>query len=392
MTNVVALVVAAGSGLRLGGELPKQFLPLAGKPLLRHCLETFAAHPRIAGVKVVINNTYRELYESATTGLPLLDPALGGETRQASVHNGLESLTGSPPDLVLIHDAARPFIDAPTIDRTIDALLDHDGALVAVQVVDTLKRAEGKFSGETVDRAGLWRAQTPQGFRFDPILAAHRRAAAGPEMTDDAAVAEAAGIKVVLVPGIVNNFKVTTRADFERAEHTMAEQKTVTPLEYRTGSGYDVHRLVDGDGVWMCGVLIPHNQKLEGHSDADVAMHALTDAILGAIAAQDIGAHFPPSDPQWRGAPSWKFLDHAMKLVAKKGGQVTHCDITIICEKPKVGPHREAMIARLAEIMGIDAQRISVKATTTEKLGFTGRNEGIAAQAMATVALPLAQG
>jgi 2-C-methyl-D-erythritol 4-phosphate cytidylyltransferase/2-C-methyl-D-erythritol 2,4-cyclodiphosphate synthase len=389
MTNVVALVVAAGSGLRMGGELPKQFLPLAGKPLLRHCLETFAAHPRIAGVKVVINDSYRALYDSATTGLPLLAPALGGETRQASVRNGLESLTDNPPDLVLIHDAARPFVDAPTIDRTIDALHSHDGALVAVQVVDTLKRADGKFSGETVDRTGLWRAQTPQGFRFQPILAAHRQAAKGPEMTDDAAVAEAAGIKVVLVPGIVNNFKVTTRADFERAEHMMAEQRTVTPLEYRTGSGYDVHRLIDGDGVWMCGVLIPHNQKLEGHSDADVAMHALTDAILGAIAAQDIGAHFPPSDPQWRGAPSWKFLDHAMKLVAKKGGQVTHCDVTIICERPKVGPHREAMIARLAEIMGIDASRISVKATTTEKLGFTGRNEGIAAQAMATVALPL---
>jgi len=390
MTNVVALVVAAGSGLRLGGELPKQFLPLAGKPLLRHCLETFAAHPRIAGVKVVINDTYRALYDSATAGLPLLAPALGGETRQASVHNGLESLLGDSPDLVLIHDAARPFIDAPTIDRTIDALQDHDGALVAVQVVDTLKRAEGKFSGATVDRSGLWRAQTPQGFRFQPILAAHRRAATGPEMTDDAAVAEAAGIKVVLVPGIVNNFKVTTRADFERAEHMMAEHRAVTPLEYRTGSGYDVHRLIAGDGVWLCGVKIPHDMKLEGHSDADVAMHALTDAILGAIAAQDIGAHFPPSDPQWRGAPSWKFLDHAMKLVAKKGGQVTHCDVTIICERPKVGPHRDAMIAKLAEIMGIDAHRISVKATTTEKLGFTGRGEGIAAQAMATIALPLA--
>jgi len=390
MTNVVALVVAAGSGLRMGGELPKQFLPLAGKPLLRHCLETFAAHPRIAGVKVVINDSYRALYDSATTGLPLLAPALGGETRQASVHNGLESLIDNPPDLVLIHDAARPFIDGPTIDRTIDALGEHEGALVAVQVVDTLKRAEGKFSGATVDRTSLWRAQTPQGFRFQPILAAHRRPASGPEMTDDAAVAEAAGIKVVLVPGIVNNFKVTTRADFERAEHMMAEQRAATPFEYRTGSGYDVHRLIEGDGVWLCGVKVPHDMKLEGHSDADVAMHALTDAILGAIAAQDIGAHFPPSDPQWRGAPSWKFLDHAMKLVAQKGGMVTHCDVTIICERPKVGPHRDAMIARLAEIMGVDPHRISVKATTTEKLGFTGRGEGIAAQAMATVALPLA--
>lgn len=390
MTKVVALVVAAGSGLRMGGELPKQFLPLAGKPLLRHCLETFAAHPRISGIKVVISDSYRALYDSAAAGLPLLPPALGGETRQASVRNGLESLAGDPPDLVLIHDAARPFIDAPTIDRTIDALQEHDGALVAVQVVDTLKRAEGRYSGETVDRTGLWRAQTPQGFRFANILAAHRAAASGPEMTDDAAVAEAAGIKVVLVPGIVNNFKVTTRADFERAEHMMAERRVTAPLEYRTGSGFDVHRLIEGSGVTLCGVTIPHDRKLEGHSDADVAMHALTDAILGAISAQDIGAHFPPTDPQWRGAASWKFLDHAMKLVAKKGGHVTHCDITIICERPKVGPHREAMIARLAEIMGLEPARISVKATTTERLGFTGRGEGIAAQAMATVALPVA--
>jgi 2-C-methyl-D-erythritol 4-phosphate cytidylyltransferase/2-C-methyl-D-erythritol 2,4-cyclodiphosphate synthase len=388
-TKTIALVVAAGSGLRLGRETPKQFLPLAGKPLLRHCLETFVAHPRIDAVKVVINETYRALYDQATIGLDLLPPAIGGATRQESVRNGLESLESEAPGLVLIHDAARPFLDAPTIDRTIDALREHDGALVAVQVVDTLKRADGKFSGETVDRTGLWRAQTPQGFRFDKILIAHRRAAAGPEMTDDAAVAEAAGMKVVLVPGIVNNFKVTTRPDFERAEHMMAEQRVATALEYRTGSGYDVHRLIEGNGVTLCGVKIAHDRKLEGHSDADVAMHALTDAILGAISAQDIGAHFPPSDPQWRGAASWKFLDHAVKLVAKRGGRITHCDVTIICERPKVGPHREKMIERLAEIMGIECDRVSVKATTTEKLGFTGRGEGIAAQATATVALPV---
>jgi 2-C-methyl-D-erythritol 4-phosphate cytidylyltransferase/2-C-methyl-D-erythritol 2,4-cyclodiphosphate synthase len=387
MSRVVALVVAAGSGVRLGGEVPKQFLPLAGKPLLRHCLETFTAHPRIDGVKVVINQTYRPHYQTATAGLDLLPPAIGGATRQQSVRNGLESLAEDAPDLVLIHDAARPFIDAPTIDRTIEALREHQGALVAVQVVDTLKRAQGPFSGETVDRTGLWRAQTPQAFHFTPILAAHRQAASGPEMTDDAAVAEAAGMKVVLVQGIVNNFKVTTRADFERAEHMMAEQHA---LEYRTGSGYDVHRLIDGNGVTLCGVTIPHDRTLEGHSDADVAMHALTDAVLGAISARDIGAHFPPSDPRWKGAPSWKFLDHAVKLVAERGGRVTHCDVTIICERPKVGPHREAMIARLAEIMGIDQARVSVKATTTEKLGFTGRGEGIAAQAVATVALPVA--
>lgn len=389
MTRAIALVVAAGSGLRLGGETPKQFLPLAGRPLLRHCLETFVAHPRVEGVKVVINETYRALYDAATVGLDLLPPAIGGVTRQESVRAGLESLAGNAPDLVLIHDAARPFIDAPTIDRTIDALGENVGALVAVPVVDTLKRADGKFSGATVDRAGLWRAQTPQGFRFGPILAAHRKAAGGPEMTDDAAVAEADGIKVVLVQGIVNNFKVTTRPDFERAEHMMAEQRAASPLEYRTGSGYDVHRLIEGDGVTLCGITILHDRRLEGHSDADVAMHALTDAILGAIAAQDIGAHFPPSDPQWRGAPSWRFLDHAVKLVAARGGHVTHCDVTIICERPKIGPHREAMVARLAEIIGIERSRVSVKATTTEKLGFTGRGEGIAAQATATVALPV---
>jgi 2-C-methyl-D-erythritol 4-phosphate cytidylyltransferase/2-C-methyl-D-erythritol 2,4-cyclodiphosphate synthase len=386
MSRVIALVVAAGSGLRMGGELPKQFLPLAGKPLLRHCLETFAAHPRIDAIKVVINDTYRTLYDAATSGLKLLPPAMGGSTRQQSVRNGLESLSNDAPDLVLIHDAARPFIDVATIDRTIDALQVEDGALVAVPVVDTLKRADGRFSGETVDRTNLWRAQTPQGFRYSPILAAHRAAAGSQEMTDDAAVAEAAGIKVVLVQGIVNNFKVTTRADFERAEHMMAEQHA---MEYRTGNGFDVHRLIPGDHVTLCGVEIPHDHKLEGHSDADVAMHALTDAILGAIAADDIGAHFPPSDPQWRGAPSWKFLAHAVKLVGAKGGRVSHCDVTIICEKPKVGPHREAMITRLAEIIGIERDRVSVKATTTEKLGFTGRGEGIAAQATATVALPV---
>lgn len=389
MPKTIVLVVAAGSGIRLGGDLPKQFLPLAGKPLLRHCLETFAKHPRIDGIKVVINETYRALYDTAVAGLVLLPPAIGGATRQESVRNGLESLASEAPDLVLIHDAARPFIDAPTIDRTIDALAIHDGALVAVAVVDTLKRASGKFSGATVDRTGLWRAQTPQGFAYAKILDAHRRAAGGAEMTDDAAVAEAAGMKVVLVPGIVNNFKVTTKPDFERAEHMMAEQVALRQMEYRTGNGFDVHKLILGDGVMLCGVKVPHDRMLEGHSDADVAMHALTDAILGAIGAGDIGAHFPPSDPQWRGAASWKFLDHANRLVRDRGGRIAHCDVTIICERPKVGPYRAAMIARLAEILNLEPDRISVKATTTEELGFTGRREGIAAQATATVALPV---
>jgi len=386
--KVIALIVAAGSGSRMGKDMPKQYLPLGGKTVLRHCLETFRRHPRISGVRVVINDALRDLYNNAVAGLDLMPPVAGGQKRQDSVRAGLESLAADAPDLVLIHDAARPFIDGATIDRTIDTLAIHDGALVAVPVVDTLKRGApdgaDTFSGVTVDRNGLWRAQTPQGFRFQPLLAAHRQAAAGPEMTDDAAVAEAAGMKVALVLGHENNFKITAPADLERAERLMSEQ-----MEYRTGNGFDVHRLIPGDGVIMCGVTIPYHQKLEGHSDADVGMHALTDAILGAIGAGDIGQHFPPSDPQWRGAASWKFLAHAAKLVADKGGRIAHCDITIICEKPKVGPHRAAMQAKLAEILGIALDRVSVKATTTEQLGFTGRGEGVAAQATATVALPL---
>lgn len=387
--KVIALIVAAGSGSRMGKDLPKQYLKLGGKTVLRHSLETFGRHPRIAGVRVVINESMRDLYDAATAGMDLMSPVAGGQKRQDSVRLGLESLVGEKPDLVLIHDAARPFVDAGIIDRTIDTLSSHHGALVAVPVVDTLKRgaeADGvPFSGATVDRSGLWRAQTPQGFHFAPLLAAHRKAASGPEMTDDAAVAEAAGIKVALVMGHENNFKITAPADLERAERLMSQQ-----MEYRTGNGFDVHRLIPGDGVIMCGITIPYHQKLEGHSDADVGMHALTDAILGAIGAGDIGQHFPPSDPQWRGAASWKFLAHAAKLVADKGGRIAHCDITLICEKPKVGPHRAAMAVKLAEILGLTVDRVSVKATTTEQLGFTGRGEGIAAQATATVALPLA--
>ncbi len=386
--KVIALIVAAGSGTRMGKDVPKQYLPLGGKAVVRYSIETFLQHPRIAEVRVVINYALRDLYEKAVAGLDLRAPVAGGGRRQDSVRLGLESLVDSKPDLVLIHDAARPFIDASTIDRAIDALAAHDGALVAVPVVDTLKRGTiheaDTFSGATVDRNGLWRAQTPQGFRFAPLLTAHRQAASGPEMTDDAAVAEAAGLKVVLVLGHENNFKITALADLERAERLMNEQ-----IEYRTGNGFDVHRLIPGDGVIMCGVTIPYHQKLEGHSDADVGMHALTDAILGAISAGDIGQHFPPSDPQWRGVASWKFLAHAAKLVADRGGRIAHCDITIICEKPKVGPHRAAMQEKLAEVLGLTIDRVSVKATTTEQMGFTGRGEGVAAQATATVALPV---
>ena len=377
------LIVAAGSGQRFGGALPKQYQDLAGKPLLRHCLETFAAHPGITGIQVAINPDHRGLYDQATRGLPhLLAPIPGGASRQDSVLNGLEHLAGHKPDLVLIHDAARPLVDAGIITRTIEALGKHHAVLVAVPVFDTIKREKNGHVGDTVDRRDLWRAQTPQAFQFQDILAAHRRFA-GRELTDDAALAEAAGIPVMFVQGSERNFKVTTQEDMERAERMIGGQ-----MEFRTGNGFDVHKLIKGDGVTLCGVRIPCEFALEGHSDADVALHALTDAVLGAIGAKDIGAHFPPTDPKWRGAASWKFLDHAAKLVAARGGRIAHCDVTIICEKPKVGPHRDAMVARVAEILGIAADRVSVKATTTEKLGFTGRGEGIAAQATATVALP----
>lgn len=378
-----ALVVAAGSGQRFGGDLPKQYQSLAGKPMLRHCLETFAAHRGIDGILVAIHPAQRDLYEAATSGVAkLLPPVEGGATRQGSVLNGLERLAVERPDYVLIHDAARPLIDSDTIARTIEALGSHPAILVAVPVVDTIKRGAAGRVGDTVDRRDLWRAQTPQAFHFPVILEAHRKVAGG-DVTDDAAVAEAAGIPVTFVMGSERNFKVTTQDDMERAERMIGTQ-----MEFRTGNGFDVHKLIAGDGVTMCGVRIPCDMALEGHSDADVGLHALTDAVLGAIGAKDIGAHFPPSDPKWRGAESWKFLDHAAKLVADRGGRVVHCDVTIICERPKIGAHREAMVQRIADILKIAADRVSVKATTTEKLGFTGRGEGVAAQATATIALP----
>jgi 2-C-methyl-D-erythritol 4-phosphate cytidylyltransferase/2-C-methyl-D-erythritol 2,4-cyclodiphosphate synthase len=288
------------------------------------------------------------------------------------------------PDLVLIHDGARPFLDRPVIDRVLAGLGAHEGAIAALPVRDTVKRGDGTRIAGTIDRNAMWRAQTPQGFHFKPIVAAHR-AAAGAELSDDAAVAECAGMAVALVEGSEDNFKVTTMDDLARAERLLAARCA----DIRTGQGFDVHAFGPGDQVWLCGVAVPHNHGLVGHSDADVGLHALTDAILGAIGAGDIGMHFPPSDPRWRGAPSHRFLRHAADLVAAAGGSIAHVDVTVICERPKVGPHREAMTSRIAEILGIDRGRVSVKATTTEKLGFTGRGEGIAAQAVATIRLPL---
>ena len=384
MTSCVALVVAAGRGTRLGAPLPKQYLPLAGKPLLRYSLETLARHPAIEHVRVVFNPDDAAHYDAASRGLDLLSPVAGGAARQDSVRLGLESLDGLAPERVLIHDGARPFLDTGTIDRVLTALDEAPGAIPALPLRDTVKRGADGVVTDTVDRASLWRAQTPQGFHYRPILAAHR-AAAGNDLSDDAAVAERAGLAVRLVAGREENFKVTTGDDLLEAERLLAARQG----DIRTGQGFDVHAFGPGDHVWLCGVKLPHGQGLIGHSDADVGLHAVTDAVLGALGAGDIGVHFPPGDAKWRGAPSHLFLRHAADLVAAAGGRIAHVDVTLICEQPKIGPHRDAMVARMAEILGVDPRRVSVKATTTEKLGFTGRGEGIAGQAVATLRLPL---
>lgn len=379
-----ALIVAGGSGARFGGPVPKQYRTLAGRPVIRHAVEAFLSHPAIGRVRVVIDPAHREMADQALEGLAVGTPIAGGPSRQRSVLNGLEALAAEGGvDKVLIHDAARPLIDAGTIGRVVAALETASGAIAAVPVTDTLKRgADGAVAG-TVDRAGLWRAQTPQGFHLEALLAAHR-AADGEALTDDAAVAERAGLAVALVPGREDNLKVTTEDDLARAARLLAS----APADIRVGSGFDVHRFGPGDHVMLCGVAVPHSHGLEGHSDADVGLHALTDALLGAIGAGDIGQHFPPSDPRWRGADSAQFLQHAVALVTGRGGIVAHADVTLICELPKIGPERGRMVTRLAELLGIDAGRVSVKATTSERLGFTGRGEGIAAQATATVRLP----
>ncbi|MCW2246456.1 2-C-methyl-D-erythritol 4-phosphate cytidylyltransferase/2-C-methyl-D-erythritol 2,4-cyclodiphosphate synthase [Azospirillum fermentarium] len=379
------LIVAAGSGQRFGPGRPKQYHTLGGCAVLRRTIGAFTAHPGVGTVLAVINPGHRDLYDAATAGLDLPEPVPGGASRQDSVRHGLERLAAlpCPPDRVLIHDGARPIIAAETIAAVIAALDHTPGAVAAVPVIDTLKRADGGTVAGTVDRAGLWRAQTPQGFRFPDILAAHR-AAAGLELTDDAAVAERAGLAVSIVPGREENIKVTTPDDLTRAERLLNQSLT----DVRVGTGFDVHRFAPGDEVFLCGVKVPHTHTLDGHSDADVALHALTDALLGAIGDGDIGSHFPPSDPQWKGADSARFLRHAAGLVAARGGRIAHVDVTVVCERPKVGPHRAAMVARVAELLALDPSRVSVKATTTERLGFTGRGEGIAAQAVATVRLP----
>jgi 2-C-methyl-D-erythritol 4-phosphate cytidylyltransferase/2-C-methyl-D-erythritol 2,4-cyclodiphosphate synthase len=369
--KTVALIVAAGKGERAGGMLPKQFAPLAGRPMLAWSHAAFVAHPSIGRVVVVTAAEHRALVAKVLPGVPHV---AGGVTRRDSVARGLAAI--GEVDRVLIHDAARPFVPAAVIDRLLGALDTADGAVPVLAVADTLVAADGA----TVPRDGLARVQTPQAFRLESIRRAHAMWL-GEHPTDDAQMVRALGGSVALVQGDVMLEKVTWPNDFAAAEARLG-------WETRTATGFDVHRLEDGEELWLGGVNVPHHQGLSGHSDADVALHALTDALLGTIAAGDIGQHFPPSDPQWRGAESGQFLRHAAALVAERGGQITFVDLTIICEAPKIGPHREAIRSRVAELLGLSTDRVSVKATTTERLGFTGRGEGIAAQAAATIRLP----
>ncbi|SEN44230.1 2-C-methyl-D-erythritol 2,4-cyclodiphosphate synthase [Gemmobacter aquatilis] len=373
--TTAAIIVAAGRGTRAGGEIPKQWQSLAGRPVLAHTLDAFAGLRRV----LVIHPDDRARANALAPGVEIVT---GGATRAQSVRNALESLAESGVDKVLIHDGARPLVSPAQIARIVDALETSPAAAPALAVTDALwKGAEGRVIG-TQSREGLWRAQTPQGFRFTGILAAHR-AFVG-DAADDVEVAMAAGLPVAIVPGEETNLKLTFPGDFARAEAILKGAR----MDIRLGNGFDVHAFTEGDHVWLCGVKVPHGKALLGHSDADVGMHALTDAIYGALAMGDIGRHFPPSDPQWKGAASHIFLQHAIDMAREMGFALMNCDVTLICERPKIGPHAELMRQALATIMGVAVERVSVKATTSERLGFTGREEGIAALATATLVRP----
>jgi 2-C-methyl-D-erythritol 4-phosphate cytidylyltransferase/2-C-methyl-D-erythritol 2,4-cyclodiphosphate synthase len=381
MERIVALVVAAGSGTRAGRGLPKQYRPLAGKPLLLHALDGLQ-RAGIGDIRVVIGDGQEALYREAVGARALPSPVAGGRERQHSVRNGLEAIAAEGgADTVFIHDSARPFLPAIVVARLRDALARTEGAVPVLPVVDTLARAADSL-GDPLSREGVVRVQTPQAFRFEAILEAHRRWSGG-LATDDAQVARAAGLRVAAVAGDEALEKLTHEADFARAEERLAAR-----LTSRAGMGFDVHAFAPGEELWLGGIRIPHALGLKGHSDADVLLHALTDALLGAIGAGDIGDHFPPSDPQWRGAASSLFVEHARALIEARGGRIDHVDVTLICEAPRIGPHREAMRGAVAALLRLAPERVSIKATTTERLGFTGRGEGMAAQAIATIRLP----
>jgi 2-C-methyl-D-erythritol 4-phosphate cytidylyltransferase/2-C-methyl-D-erythritol 2,4-cyclodiphosphate synthase len=385
--KVAAVVVAAGRGLRAGGDLPKQYRHVLGEPVIRSSLALFAGHDAIGFVQPVIHPDDAALFQAASAGLDLLPPVDGGALRQASVRAGLEALQAHGPDLVLVHDAARPFASPALVTRAIAAARTSRAAVPAIGVADTVKTVDATGCvTDTIDRACVRLVQTPQAFGFATLLEAHRRAkAAGrDDFSDDAALAEWAGVKVSTFEGEAGNVKLTTDEDFTRAETA----GLAALGDVRTGFGFDVHQFGDGDHVVLGGVRIPHRRGLSGHSDADVVLHALVDAILGALAEGDIGVHFPPTDPRWRGASSDRFLAFAVERVRARDGRIAHLDATIVCEAPRIGPHRDAMRARIAEIAGIPIERVGVKATTSEKMGFTGRGEGLAAFANATVRLP----
>jgi 2-C-methyl-D-erythritol 4-phosphate cytidylyltransferase/2-C-methyl-D-erythritol 2,4-cyclodiphosphate synthase len=386
--RVAAVIVAAGRGHRAGGEMPKQYREIAGEPVIRPTLAAFLDHPQIDAVQPVIHPDDAGAFRAATSGLKnLLPPVPGGATRQISVRAGLEALRIKAPDVVLIHDAARPFLTGALITRAIAAARQHGAAVPAVAIADTVKKIdEHAFITETLDRSRLRTVQTPQAFAFGLIAEAHRRAAVAgrDDFTDDAALAEWAGHQVSTFAGESGNVKLTTGDDFTRAE----AQHMAALGDVRTGGGFDVHAFADGDHVMLGGVRVPYSRGVTGHSDADVALHALVDAVLGALAEGDIGLHFPPSDPQWKGAPSEKFLAFACERVRARGGLIANLDLTIVCEAPRVSPHREAIRERIAAIAGIAVGRVAVKATTSEKMGFTGRGEGLVAMATATVRLP----
>lgn len=379
--KTTALIVAAGRGKRLGSSIPKQYLKLGKKSVLRHSIDTFLAHEDIENVLVVINPDDEKLYKEATKGLKLSKPVYGGKTRQESVCLGLEAI-GSPGN-VLIHDAARPFVSGKIISDVIKNLANNDSVVPVIHARDTIKNVEeGKISG-TADRKRFAFAQTPQGFHFKTILKAHNDAK-GKEFSDDALLVEQSGGKVSTVEGSIGNFKITTEEDF-----TMAKKIIAGESETRIGMGFDVHKFIDGgSGIIICGVPVPYSRRLEGHSDADVGLHAIADALLGAIGQGDIGLHFPPDDDKWKNADSAVFISHILELLKKKGGQIINIDATIICEEPKIGPYREAMKKNVAEIAKINESRVNIKATTTEGLGFLGRKEGIAAQSVVTVSMP----
>jgi 2-C-methyl-D-erythritol 4-phosphate cytidylyltransferase/2-C-methyl-D-erythritol 2,4-cyclodiphosphate synthase len=387
MASVAAVIVAAGRGSRAGGPLPKQYRPLGAQNALRMSLEAFGRHPQVSIVQPVIHPADAELYRSASEGLPLAAPIAGGDTRQASVRAGLIALAKQRPQLVLVHDAARPFASVSLISRAIDAANRDSAAVPALAVIDAVKRVDaGGTILDSVERDSLRTVQTPQAFKYEMLYEAHRKAASAglDDFPDDAALAQWAGVEVKVFDGEPNNIKLTTEADFARAEAMIAASLG----DVRTGSGIDVHAFGPGDHVILGGVRIKHDRGLVGHSDADVVLHAIVDAILGALADGDIGVHFPPSDPQWRGASSDRFVAFAMERLRMRGGRIAHLDINVICETPRIGPHRDDMRARIGHLCDLTIDRVAIKATTSEGLGFTGRGEGIAAFATATVRLP----